>query len=191
MRTTIKITMFVAALAASSVGVSAQEMLAKIGSGVRPSVPLPETILIMTRTTLLMVGQANHATNYSVLRALASSNFREKNSEAALAEAFAKVRDVSLDYWSAATIVPVFTDMGISDNGSLRLAGHLPTRPVEMTFQLVFVMQDGGWRIDGLGIGARTVASLSAASAQPTQSPTGAAKPAVPAVVAQKMAAKK
>jgi hypothetical protein len=78
------------------------------------------------------------------VRALASSNFREKNTEAALGDAFSKVRDVPLDYWSAAILVPVFADVGISDAGVLRLVGHVPIRPVEMTFQLVFAPQDGG-----------------------------------------------
>jgi hypothetical protein len=157
--------LLVAGLSAAGCGAQAQDMLARVGTGVRASVPTPEMILIMARSTLMMVGQANQTANYSILRALASKNFRERNSEAVLSEAFAKVRGIPLDYWSVAALVPVFSDVGISDGGLLRLIGHVPTRPVEMTFQLVFAAEDGGWRLDGVGIGARNMAPVPVAAA--------------------------
>jgi hypothetical protein len=146
---------------------SAQDLLGKVGNGVRQPVPNEQVLTIMMRSALLAIGQANYTNNYSVFRALATKNFREKNDDAAVAAAFAAVRTVPLDYWSVAILPFQLTEApSVSDGGLLRLTGFVPTRPLELTFQLIFAPEDKGWRLDGIGLGARRMDSPVAPVAQ-------------------------
>lgn len=84
----------------------------------------PKTVLILVRSTLIALDQANKTGNYSVLRDLGSPDFQRENSDARLAEVFASQRKADLDLAAALVLEPTITlPPQVEKNGLLHLAG--------------------------------------------------------------------
>jgi hypothetical protein len=123
-----------------------------------PSVPPPEVLLMLMRTTLVALNQANFTGNYTVLHGLASPALQARNSPAQLGIAFTELRNLNLDLSPVLVLSPELSETPtISPEGVLRLAGHFPTRPLEVRFLMQFAPVDGRWRIDGLSVSAARV----------------------------------
>src|SRR5262245_57709962 len=67
------------------------------GSTAGPQVPTPNQLMILIRSTLLAVNQANLTGNYSVLRDLGTLDFQQTNNVAGLAEIFRDLRIRKID----------------------------------------------------------------------------------------------
>lgn len=146
-------------------------------------------VLILIRSSLLALDQANKTGNYTVLRDLGAPGF-QSNTAARLAEIFAKHRNDNLDLSGVAAIDPQLTLLPqIEPNGMMRMAGLFPSVPSQVNFELSFAPVNGQWRLFGISvsIGQAAPAAPSAPPAQssvtnPKQSPTvSATKSAVPA----------
>ena len=93
--------------------------------------------LILIRTTLIALDQANKSGNYSVLRALCAPDFQANNSPERLAEIFARQRAQGLDLAGVVAIDPQLTLLPqIEPNGMLHLAGFFPSFPAQVYFEL-------------------------------------------------------
>ena len=109
-------------------------------------------IIILVRTTLLALDQANRTGNYSVLRDLGSSAFRAR-SAADLAEIFAKQRKQELNLGGVAVLEPQLTLMPqMEANGLLRMAGFFPSVPIQVNFELLFAAENREWKILGISV---------------------------------------
>jgi hypothetical protein len=123
----------------------------------QPSAPKPAQIdrngvLILIRTTLLALDQANKTGNYTVLRDLGSPDF-QANSAAQLAEIFAQQRKDNVDLSGVAVIDPQLTLLPqIEGNGLMRMAGFFPSVPTQVNFELLYAPVDGRWRLFGLSV---------------------------------------
>jgi hypothetical protein len=129
-------------------------------------------VLILIRSTLLALDQANKTGNYTVLRDLGSPNF-QANSAARLAEIFAQQRKDNVDLSGIAVIDPQLTLLPqIEANGMMHMAGFFPSVPTQVNFELGFEPVGGRWRLFAL--------SVSFGQAAPTapQPPPAAAPPA-------------
>jgi hypothetical protein len=103
-------------------------------------------VLILIRSTLLALDQANKTGNYTVLRDLGSAEF-QANSAARLAEIFAQHRRDNLDLSGVAVIDPQLTVLPqIEPNGMMRMAGFFPSVPAQVNFELVYAPMGGRWR---------------------------------------------
>jgi hypothetical protein len=71
----------------------------------RVQVPLDQALLLV-RSTLLTLNDANHSGNYTVLRDLASQEFQAKNTSADLALVFAEMRKSNLSLFSVTLLSP-------------------------------------------------------------------------------------
>ena len=132
-------------------------------------------VLILIRTTLLALHQANETGNYTVLRDLGSPAFQQANSAARLSEIFANLRAQNLDLSGVAVLDPQLTLMPqIEANGMMRMAGFFPSVPMQVNFELLYAPVDGRWR--PFGISVRLASSAPVAPVPPT-----AAKPAADA----------
>jgi hypothetical protein len=152
-----------------------------------------ELILTLLRTTLVALHQANTTGNYTVLRDLGSPGFRDKNSAGDLVGIFTSVRQLRIDLAAAVILEPQLTRAAVEKGNVLHLAGQLATKPVPISFELLYVPVAGTWRFDAISI----------APAQPSQAaapgPPSAPAPAVavnpsgpnPAVKAPAPAAKR
>jgi hypothetical protein len=114
--------------------------------------PPPESeVARLVWSTLIALDHANRTGNYTVLRDLASSGFREVNDAARLGGVFAATRDLPLG-----RVVLHAPRLGaapeIDEEGVLRLRGRIPMRPEPILFDMLFVPEGGGWRLLGLSV---------------------------------------
>ena len=109
-------------------------------------------VLILMRTTLLALDQANKTGNYTVLRDLGAPGF-QVNTAARLGEIFAEQRSDNLDLSGVAVIDPQLTLLPqIEANGMMRMAGFFPSVPTQVNFELAFAPVDGQWRLFGISV---------------------------------------
>ncbi|EJN14785.1 hypothetical protein PMI42_01655 [Bradyrhizobium sp. YR681] len=134
-------------------------------------------VLMLIRSTLLALDQANKTGNYTVLRDLGAPGF-QVNTAARLAEIFAKQRGDKLDLSGVAVIDPQLSLLPqIEPNGLLHMAGFFPSVPSQVNFELLFAPVEGQWRVFGV--------SLSVGQSAPVAPPAPEAPPGK-AVVSQK-----
>jgi cell division septation protein DedD len=140
-----------------------------------PAAPQPAQIdrngvLILVRSTILALDQANKSGNYTVLRDLGAPGFQANNA-ARLAEIFASQRRDNLDLSGVAVIDPQLTILPqIEANGMMRMAGFFPSVPQQVNFEMLFAPVSGQWRLFGLSVNigqSGPVAPQPAASAAP------------------------
>jgi hypothetical protein len=152
-------------------------------------------VLILIRSSLLALDQANKTGNYTVLRDLGAPGF-QTNTAARLAEIFAKQRNDNLDLSGVAAIDPQLSLLPqIEANGLMRMAGFFPSIPTQVNFELAFAPVNGQWRLFGISVSLGQAApaapdapaSPAAAAKQP---PVATAKQSPPAI-AQKPPAPK
>jgi hypothetical protein len=149
----------------------------------QPQAPMPAQIdrngvLILIRSTLLALDQANKTGNYTVLRDLGSSDF-QANSAARLAEIFAQERRDNIDLSGVAVIDPQLTLLPqIEANGMMHMAGFFPSVPTQVNFEMAFAPVGGRWRLFALSLSFGQAAPT-APQLPPPASPQAAA-PAAP-----------
>jgi hypothetical protein len=109
-------------------------------------------VLILVRSTLLALDQANKTGNYTVLRDLGAPGF-QSNTAARLGEIFAKLRGDNLDLSGVAVIDPQLSLLPqIEANGLMHMAGSFPSVPTQVNFDLSFAPVDGQWRLFGISV---------------------------------------
>jgi hypothetical protein len=113
-------------------------------------VPPPEAQLIMIRTALVALTQANSTNNYAVLSALGSPTFRTSNPPARLAQVFESFRTNKIDLSPLALVVPQSTQAPRIENGRLRMTGFFPTQPMRVTYDMMYEPNGGVWQLFGL-----------------------------------------
>jgi hypothetical protein len=122
-----------------------------------PAGPTPASIdrngvLILVRTTLLALDQANKTGNYTVLRELGAPGF-QANTDANLAEIFAAQRNQRVDLSGVAVLEPQLTLLPqIEPNGMLHMAGFFPSVPTQLNFELLFAPADRQWKVFGIAV---------------------------------------
>jgi hypothetical protein len=139
-------------------------------------------VLILIRTTLLALDQANKTGNYTVLRDLGSPEF-QVNSAAQLAEIFAKQRKDNVDLSGVAVIDPQLTLMPqIETNGLMHMAGFFPSVPTQLNFELMYAPVSGHWKLFGISVQFGQAAPQAPQAPQPPAAgaPAQAAAPAKP-----------
>ena len=147
-------------------------------------------VLILIRSSLLALDQANKTGNYTVLRDLGAPAF-QVNSAARLAEIFAKQRNDNLDLSGVAAIDPQLSLLPqIEANGLMHMAGLFPSVPQQVNFELAFAPVNGQWRLFGISV---TVGQAAPAAPEPPaqKPPPAPAKPPAGAAAAPPPATKK
>lgn len=152
-------------------------------------------VLILVRSTLIALDQANKTGNYTVLRDLGAPGF-QANTAAQLSEIFAKLRRDKLDLAGVAAIDPQLTLLPqIDPQGMMRMTGFFPSAPSQINFDLVYAPVNGQWRLFGIsvGLGQAAPAAPEPPQAAAESAPPAAADPhhAAPAKPAQKKPEKK
>jgi hypothetical protein len=121
-----------------------------------PAIPTPAVLLMLIRTTLVALNQANFTGNYTVLHSLGTPHLQATSSPADLGIAFQNLREQRLDLSPVLVLPPELSQPpSITQDGALRLTGLFRTRPVEITFVAVFRPVAGIWRIEGLSVNSQ------------------------------------
>ncbi len=154
----------------SSAGKTAPPKAAPPGAPQTISVPPPEVLLMLVRTTLVALNQANFTGNYTVLHGLGSPQLQAKNTAADLGNAFAGLRAQNIDLSPVLVLTPQLTEKaGFTLEGALRLVGFFPSKPLQIQFVMNFLPVADRWRIDGLSVSA--VPAPQAAAPAPANPP--------------------
>lgn len=134
-------------------------------------------VLILIRSTLLALNQANETGNYTVLRDLAAPGFRDANTAARLGEIFASQRASKLDLSGVAVLDPQLTLLPqIEANGLLHMAGFFPSVPTQVNFELLFAPVEGRWRVFGVSVNLGSSTPTAPSPPQPPPAPANDAK---------------
>src|SRR5215471_21029947 len=177
--------LMLAALAVSSGVVWAEESKAPATAHAPAPAQIDRNgVLILIRTTLLALDQANKTGNYTVLRDLGAPDF-QANSAAQLAEIFAQQRKDNVDLSGVAVIDPQLTLLPqIEANGMMHMAGLFPSVPTQVNFELAYAPVGGRWRLFGLSVtfgqAAPTAPEPPPAAASPQGKAPQAQAPAAP-----------
>jgi hypothetical protein len=151
-------------------------VLAAMASAGHAEAPKPAQIdrngvLMLVRSSLLALDQANKTGNYTVLRDLGAPGFQTNNA-ARLGEIFAKQRADNLDLSGVAVIEPQLSLLPqIEANGMMHMAGLFPSVPTQVNFDLTYAAVNGQWRLFGI-----SVSLGQSAPAAPTPPESAAAK---------------
>lgn len=112
-------------------------------------------ILTLVKTALVAVNQGNLTGNYTVLRDLGSSQFRQKNTSADLGEIFKNFRQAQLDFGAVVEYSPIFSQPPtISPQNTVRTAGYFPTQPI-IEFDILFQWENKRYAIDSISLGIK------------------------------------
>ncbi len=134
-------------------------------------VPVDQALLLV-RSTLLTLNDANQSGNYTVLRDLASREFQIRNTSADLALVFADMRRSNLSLFSVMLLSPQLSGTpDIDADGHLRISGYVPTSPQQVKFDLVFEASSRQWKLLSLNIATAPVQASSAAREQQRSEP--------------------
>jgi hypothetical protein len=159
--------------------------------GAKPAQIDRNGVLILVRSTLLALDQANKTGNYTVLRDLGSPSF-QSNTAARLGEIFAALRRDNLDLSGVAALDPQLTLLPqIEANGMLHMTGFFPSVPTQVNFDLAYQPVNGQWRLFGVSVSVGQAAPAAPRPAPPAANgPAANGRPA-PAAAAPKPAEKK
>jgi hypothetical protein len=160
------------------------------GHAQTPAAPKPAQIdrngvLILIRSSLLALDQANKTGNYTVLRDIGAPGF-QSNTAARLGDIFAKLRNDNLDLSGVAVIDPQLNLLPqIEANGLMRMAGFFPSVPTQVNFDLSFAPVSGQWRLFGISVSIGQSGPIAPEPPSPPsaqkQPPASAAKQPAPA----------
>ena len=132
-------------------------------------------VIILVRSALLALDQANKTGNYTVLRDLGAPAF-QVNTAARLAEIFAAQRRDNVDLSGVAVIDPQLSLLPqIEANGMMRMAGFFPSVPTQVNFELTYAPINGQWRLFGISV------NLGSSAPVPPPPPAASAKSGGPA----------
>ncbi|MDX7951237.1 hypothetical protein P7D22_08610 [Lichenihabitans sp. Uapishka_5] len=149
-----------------------------------PPVPAPRPaaqidrngVLILVRSTLLALQQANETGNYTVMRDLGATAFQQTNTAARLGEIFATLRAQKLDLSGVAVLDPQLTLLPqIESSGDMHMKGFFPSVPVQINFELAYAPVAGRWRLSGISVGLDS--STPVAPPAPIAPPTALKEP--------------
>jgi len=143
-------------------------------------------VLILIRSTLLALDQANKTGNYTVLRDLGSPGFHS-NTAARLAEIFAAQRKDNIDLSGTAVLDPQLTLLPqIEANGMMHMAGFFPSVPTQVNFEMAFAPVDRQWRLFGVSVSFGQATPVAPPAAEPKEkAPQAQAAPPSAAAKAQ------
>lgn len=157
----------------------------KAAPGDAKSTPIPpiDIVVLMLRSSLIALDQANKTNNYSVLRVLSGPSLQAHTPEE-LSQTFAVLRQKQIDLSPALVTKPKLTaNPAITADGNLRLAAIFPTKPLMIRCLVEMQPVAGFWRLAGISVNLEPL-DPSLAPANPTAKPAAAAAP-VPAQPAQ------
>ena len=110
-------------------------------------------VLILIRTTLIALQQANQTGNYAVLYGISAPGFQSVNSPERLSQIFANLRAKNFDLSGVVVLEPQLTVLPVLySNGVMRMAGFFPSAPMQVSFELQFIAVQGQWRLLGIGV---------------------------------------
>lgn len=157
----------------------------KQGGAFSPAVapPGPDLMVVLVRTTLLTLNDALRSDNFTVLRDLASVQFRAANTPGRLSQAFSDLARRGVDLSAVAILAPELSELPSFDanRGVLRLKGFFEGKPIRIEFELAYLADGGRWKLLGLSVQPVAVEAQATAAPAAKLAATGPAPQFAPA----------
>ena len=132
--------------------------------------------LILIRTALVALQQANQTNNYTVLDGISAPGFQSVNSPERLSQIFGNLRSKGFDLSGVVVLEPQFSTLPeVYENGVMRMAGFFPSVPMQVYFDLQFIPVQGQWKL--ISIAVNVGSPISAAPMTEEQRPAQQAQP--------------
>ena len=147
-----------------------------------PAPAVPEGYVVLIRTTLVALNQANLTGNYAVLYGLLAPQFQKEKDINSFSQAFANFRDLKIDLSPVTVIAPqLLQPAGFDAQGNLHLSGLFPTQPLQVRFNLAYQNIDGHWLATAIAVNAVPVpqAQVQPSSSAAKTAPRAAKSPVV------------
>lgn len=157
-----------------SVSGHAQQVATTEKSPTPAAAPRPAPIdrngaLILVRSSIIALQQANDTNNYRVLYEMSAPGFQSKTPPTKLAENFASLRSAKLDLSAVAVLEPQWTiSPQVNGSGEMRMAGYFPSAPMQVNFDLQFTPIDNRWKLLGLTVSVSPSVPIAPGSASAT-----------------------
>lgn len=110
-------------------------------------VPQAAGLLILIRSSLVALNQANQTGNYQVLHAIGSDTLRARTNPQTLAQSFAPFRQRNVNLNPVLYLNPQLSKPAVIEQGRLHLIGSFPTTPLRIDFDLWFEPSQQQWKI--------------------------------------------
>lgn len=136
--------------------------------------PIPDVpvLVLLIRTALVSLDQANRTGNYSVFRATAAPGLQEVATAESLVTAFANLRESGVNLGLAAVANPrLVAEPVVDKDGFLGIVGFVPLGAEQVNFEMRFQPVDGRWRLFGIGVDPAPPAEGAPAVAPPVAAP--------------------
>jgi hypothetical protein len=147
------------------------------------------TLAILIKSAIMALQQANQTGNYTVLRDLGTPVFREKFDPARLAAIFANLRSRGINLNPAVVLSPNLSKQPeLTPQNELHIVGNFPTQPLQIQYDLVYMLIDGVWRIEGISVDAVPAQPMNSAGVGSPQSPPTQPQSAKPSAANPKKA---
>jgi len=142
----------------------------------QPAVPAVDILVMLIRTAIVALHQANVTGNYALLREISAPDLQNTQTPASLTQAFAPLRDNNVDLGSIAVYDPsLITPPQIGPDGILRLNGFFASERGQINFALGFRVVNAHWRLVGINV-TPSFAPFGAAAPAPASAPPTARK---------------
>lgn len=120
-----------------------------------PVVPFPQA-MILIRSSLSALQQANETGDYNVLYGLGAKGFQDANPPQKLGQTFAALRPYNIN--SVLVLEPQFTQLPVLDkDGLLVMAGYFTNEGYRINFQLAYQAEGDHWKLFGISAGVQQV----------------------------------
>jgi hypothetical protein len=133
----------------------------------------PVVLAMLIKSTIMALQHANQTGNYSVLRDLGTPLFRERLDQARLTAVFSNLRSRGINLSPVLMLAPNLKQAELTGQNRLHLAGNFPTQPLQVQYELVFLMIGGVWRIEDISVDAVPPQPVADASRAQTADPSG------------------
>ena len=135
--------------------------IAKVAPG-PVAVPSPEVLVMLLRSTLVAVNQANFTENYSVLLGMMTPARTDPSERKPVGQGVCRPASANLDLSPALVLTPrLVTAPSLTPEHVLRLNGFFPSGPLQIDFAIDYRAVDGYWLIDGLSVKLQATATRS------------------------------
>jgi hypothetical protein len=148
------------ALIAGPAGATETKAVPKPAPAATAAAPAPASpigypqALILIRTNLAAVQQANETGDYDVLFKLGASGFQSANPPARLTQLFAPLRPYNLN--AAMVLEPKFIEAPhLLPDQKLAMKGVFDVQDKHIVFSMIFTAEAGHWRLFGIGVQVR------------------------------------
>lgn len=125
-------------------------------------IPQPAGLLVLIKSSLIALNQANQTGNYSVLHALGSDGLRARSNPQTLAQSFAAFRQRQVNLNPIIYLNPQLTRPAAIEQGRLHIVGTFPTTPLQINFDFWFEPSQGQWKFVQLNTSLSPVAQAPA-----------------------------